>query len=96
MFAFGFTPIWATWAHMCLAHPGPSGRNTEITRLKNIQGDVPKVLLTLYFINPTERGDLLTRYFMNPIERGYLLIRLLRLTFWQRFYIRKNYLTNET
>ena len=33
---------------------------------------------------------------MNPIERAYLLIRLLRLTFWQRFYIRKNCLTHET
>ena len=34
--------------------------------------------------------------FINPIEREYLLIRLLRLTFWKRFYINKNCLTNET
>ena len=53
-------------------------------------------LWTWYFINLSARGYLLTWYFINPIEREYLLIRLLRLTFWQRFYIRKNYLTNET
>ena len=53
-------------------------------------------LLTWYVINPSARGYLLTWYFINPVEREYLLIRLLRLTFWQRFYIHKNYLTNET
>ena len=32
---------------------------TGSTRLKNIQGDVPKVFLTWTFINPTEREYLL-------------------------------------
>ena len=33
--------------------------NTGSTRLKNIQGDAPKVLLTWTFINPVEREYLL-------------------------------------
>ena len=32
---------------------------TESTRLKNIQGYVPEVVLTWYFINPIEREYLL-------------------------------------